>query len=137
MRASDGKEVGVAKGEQMRLSSFLKTLGDELRDAAKTAAAEEGGPILDIAECELELGLTWEAQGSAGANFYVFRLGGGGQRTQTQTIRLRLTPSELSPAPPPPPDQPTKKDEFLVGFPAQVAGRRGTGVVRTDKGAKA
>jgi len=126
---SDEEEGDVAKDEPMRLSSFLKTLGDELRAAAATAVAEEGGPILDIAECELELGLSWEAQGTAGANFYVFKLGGGGQRTQTQTIRLRLTPSE-------PPERTAAGGAALEtpGYPSMANRGRGIPVVKTKKG---
>jgi hypothetical protein len=113
-------------GEQMRLSSFLKTLGDELRVANASATSRTDGPILEIAECELELGLRWEVEGSAGANFYVFRLGGGAKQTQTQTIRLRLTPTD--------PMSPPAGGQLLEtpGFPAATPRPRGIPVVETD-----
>ena len=100
-----GKEKGVQTWEEafgkrpsekkgLRLAYLLEQLADELR-AAKNAAKRDGKEdILQVKECSLELGMTWEVTANAGVKFWVFEIGGDASKSNTQTITIALEPVE-------------------------------------------
>jgi len=78
----------------LRLKDVLVQLGEEIREAAASAARDGKHDLMKIKDCTVELGLTWEAKGDAGVEFWVVKLGGSVTRTSTQTITLTLEPIE-------------------------------------------
>lgn len=83
-----GRDDGPMNG--LRLRDVLEQLGDEIREA-QAAALKDGKPdVIRVRDCSIELGLTWEAKGTAGVEFWVFKLGGEQSRSNTQTITLNL-----------------------------------------------
>ena len=84
----------------LRLRDVLEQLGDEIREAQAVAVKDGKPEVIRLRDCSVELGLTWEAKGTAGVEFWVFKLGGEQSRSNTQTITLNLDPVD-----PQPPDQ--------------------------------
>lgn len=83
-----GRDDGPMNG--LRLRDVLEQLGDEIREA-QAAALRDGKPdVIRLRDCSIELGLTWDAKGAAGVEFWVFKLGGELSRSNTQTITLNL-----------------------------------------------
>lgn len=76
----------------LRLRDVLEQLGDELREAQAAALKDSKPDLMKVKECTVELGLTWEAKGSAGVEFWVFELGGELSRANSQTVTLTLEP---------------------------------------------
>jgi hypothetical protein len=76
----------------LRLRDVLEQLGDEIREAQAVALKDGKPDLMKIKDCSVELGLTWEAKGTAGVEFWVFKLGGEASRSNTQTITLTLEP---------------------------------------------
>jgi hypothetical protein len=76
----------------LRLRDVLEQLGDELREAQAAALNDDKPDLMKVKDCTVELGLTWEAKGDAGVEFWVFKLGGEVSRGNTQTITLTLEP---------------------------------------------
>ena len=85
-------------GNGLRLRDVLEQLGDEIREAQATALKDGKPEVIRLRDCSIELGLTWEAKGTAGVEFWVYKLGGEQSRTNTQTITLNLDP--IDPKPP-------------------------------------
>ncbi len=81
-----------AHPDGLRLKDVLVQLGAEIRQAQYEAANDHQPDLLKIKECTVELGVTWEAKGSAGVEFWVVKLGGDVTRGNTQTITLTLEP---------------------------------------------
>jgi Trypsin-co-occurring domain 2 len=74
------------------LSVLLGQLADELRAAKLRGQQDDQEDIVRVKECSLEVGLTWEAEGTAGVKFWVFELGGSVSRATTQTLSVTLEP---------------------------------------------
>ena len=97
-----GRDDGPVNG--LRLRDVLEQLGDEIREAQAVAVKDGKPEVIRLRDCTVELGLTWEAKGTAGVEFWVFKLGGEQSRSNTQTITLNLDPvdSEHADSPPAP-----------------------------------
>ena len=81
----------------LRLRDVLQQLEDEIREA-RAAALKDGKPeVIRLRDCSIELGLTWQAKGTAGVEFWVFKLGAEQSRSNTQTITLNLDPVDPKP----------------------------------------
>jgi hypothetical protein len=69
------------------LSDLIDVVTNELRIASSNAAAQ-GSQIMQFAECELEMAIDVEKNGSGGINVWVVQLGGGAKKTDSNTIRV-------------------------------------------------
>ena len=104
----------------LRLRDVLQQLEDEIREA-RTAALKDGKPeVIRLRDCSIEVGLTWEAKGTAGVEFWVFKLGAEQSRSNTQTITLNLDP--VDPKPPGP-----GRPKLSAGYRKACSRRRGSG----------
>lgn len=74
------------------LSHALRSLSDELRRAIKEAKDDGQEDVITLKEASLELALIWEANGEAGIEWSVLKLGGRITRTSAHTVTLTLAP---------------------------------------------
>jgi len=79
----------------IELARLIETVADQLR--AARSAGPGGDPIIDLAECELELAVEVTNEGGAGIKVWVFELGGRRSKSNTNTVRVRFTPHGAQP----------------------------------------
>jgi NTP-dependent ternary system trypsin peptidase co-occuring protein len=84
---------GKKPDEGIRLRDILEQLGDELREAEAATLKAKKPAVIKVKECSVELGLTWEAKGDGGVEFWVFKLGAEVSRSESQTITVTLEPT--------------------------------------------
>ncbi len=82
--------------DRLPLSRLIMAVTAELRKAEELARrareGEEGArPVMQFAECELEMGVEIETKGEAETNIWVFKLGGGVTKTDANTVRVKFT----------------------------------------------
>jgi hypothetical protein len=87
----------MAEADKLPLVEIIQALSRELREAEriareKIATASNDAPVLQLRDCSIELGITWELEADAGVSFYVFKLGGHANKSNTQTITLNMVP---------------------------------------------
>ena len=83
----------MSSEEEFPLVDIVENLSDQLRDAQERAAESEKESILALAECRVELALTWERRKEGGIDFRVVKLGAEGTRSRVQTISLTMVPA--------------------------------------------
>jgi hypothetical protein len=85
--------TGLASlSEGIPLSTMLEQLADELRAVQLRGRGDDKQDIVRVKECTLEVGLTWELEGTAGVKFLVFELGGSYTKANSQTLTVTLEP---------------------------------------------
>ncbi|HVB27872.1 MAG TPA: trypco2 family protein [Mycobacteriales bacterium] len=72
---------------QLLLGELIRAVAAQLREAM---ADPPDSPVLELRDCEIEVGVTVERQGDAGVNVYAFTLGGHIARSEVSTIRVRF-----------------------------------------------
>src|SRR5262245_58125676 len=80
----------MAKKNTFPLVEIIRALGEELREAERTAPDDH---IVDLKDCSVQLGITWERSTEGKLSFYVFKLGADTSRANSQTITVNLSPS--------------------------------------------
>jgi Trypsin-co-occurring domain 2 len=75
--------------DALPLVEIIRALSRELREAERKASDD---PILQLKDCSIELGITWERSAEGGLQFYVFKLGGHANKANSQTITVNLSP---------------------------------------------
>jgi hypothetical protein len=81
----------MVKDDVLPLAELIRALSKELREAERTASRDD--PILQLKDCSIELGITWERSAEGGLTFYVFKLGGQANKGNSQTITVNLQPA--------------------------------------------
>lgn len=74
----------------IELAKLIQTLADQLRSARDTANKDD--PIIDLAECELEMAVEVTNEGGAGIKVWVFELGGRRSKLNSNTVKVRFAP---------------------------------------------
>ncbi len=87
----------MAKEPRIPLSAVLGQLAKEIRTAHENAKVN--GAVMQFEEIELEFGFEIEAEGEAGAKFWIFNLGGKVKKSDTNTfkIKYRALPGFVAP----------------------------------------
>jgi len=76
----------------IELAKLIQTVTDQLRTARDTA--NKNDPILDLAECELELAVEVTNEGGGGIRVWVFELGGRRTKLNSNTVKVKLAPHD-------------------------------------------
>jgi hypothetical protein len=79
----------------MPLPDVLEALGNEIAETQRRAAekAATGAPgVLQVKECSVQLGVTWQIGGNGKVDFKVLQLGGSVDKANTETITVTLLP---------------------------------------------
>jgi Trypsin-co-occurring domain 2 len=74
----------------IELASLIQTVADQLRAARDSAKKDD--PIIDLAECELEMAVEVTNEGGAGIKVWVFELGGRRTKLNSNTVKVRFAP---------------------------------------------
>lgn len=79
----------------IELANLIQTVADQLRAARDKA--NKADPIIDLAECELEIAVEVTNEGGAGIRVWVFELGGRRTKLNSNTVKVRFAPHGSGP----------------------------------------
>ncbi len=85
--------MSTDENRKYEIADVIGQLGDEIREAMRRHQARGETDLLDLKECSIELGLTWDKKGSGEIDFKIFKLGGEVDKSNTETITITLQPA--------------------------------------------
>lgn len=73
---------------KIALAPLARHVADELRKA-NTQAVEDGNPIMQFVECELEVGFEVELQANGHVDIWAVQIGANGTQTTANKVRVK------------------------------------------------
>lgn len=80
---------GKPPKHHVELTELVDYVADQLLQAEERAGKREKH-VMRFVECELEMAVAIESEGSAGVRVYVLELAGGRKKTDSHTIRVKF-----------------------------------------------